>query len=103
MKKSGRFVDRLIFKISDVEIDLTRRSRDKREEGIRERVLRSDAPINAIAMSADGKVLAHPDFVRHAKDGVYEIREDLNNNQYNAARTRYERLSKAYPDWALVC
>ncbi len=66
------------------------------------RALRADAPINAISLGTDGRIYAHPNFLKHVKDKIYAIRPDLNRKQYDAALRRHNRLSSKYPDWYLA-
>lgn len=68
-----------------------------------ERALRADAPINAIAMGLDGRVAAHPDFMRHAQSLTYVIRDDLEGEAREAAVERFQRIRNKYKGLNQVC
>lgn len=66
-----------------------------------EQALSADAPINAIAMNKYGTVLAHPQFIDHARKGIYAIREDLTATHVAYSLLRLHRLQEKHTDWTL--
>ncbi len=50
-----------------------------------------DAPLNSVAMDASGKIFAHPDFEKHAQEGLYSCRT-LGSKAKRKAYRRYQRF-----------
>jgi hypothetical protein len=78
---------------STFKVDLCFSDRNYDLEGL---ATTGDAPINSIAMDADGNIFAHSQFEAHAKTLTYESID--NANQFgNRAEERFQRLKERLP------
>lgn len=55
-----------------------------------------DAPINSVAMGKDGVILAHRDFISHAQRGLWAVRADLDPDDRERSKRRFERVNQRY-------
>jgi len=99
--ETDRIVQRLGSGNTSLLLDLTNRFKDNFRHKTQVRVLRSDAPISAIAMNETGKILAHPRFEADASNKIFRIREDLDAPLQSQSITRFFKLRAVYPDLTL--
>lgn len=82
-------------------LDISSRKEERLSETIEIRALRSDAPINGIAMGRDGIIHAHEHFQKHSEEGIYALRSDLSSTKRMRSMSRFNHFLEKYPNLTL--